>query len=204
MKILAMAVASACTVLAPAAFAQNYYGDRYRHREDTARVVSSTPVYAAGETREECWNPRAGHYEERRESHNASTLGGTAAGAVIGGIIGHQFNDRAGTALGAIAGGAVGHEVAKNRGGGDQDDLDYSRCRTVSAGSGDIVGYDVTYDYRGQQYTTRLDHDPGRRLALGSEIRNDGMPFDSAYVAPSYSEPSYSTPSYSYDDRRWR
>ena len=189
MKILAMAVASACTVLAPMAFGQPYYGDRYRYRDDTARVISSTPVYAAGEAREECWNPRAGHYEERREaSHNGNTVGGTVAGAVIGGIIGHQFNDRAGTALGALAGGAAGHEIARNRGSDDQDDLDYSRCRTVTAGTGDVMGYDVTYEYRGQQYTTRMDHDPGRRLALGREIRDDGTPFDA----------------YAYSDSRWR
>jgi uncharacterized protein YcfJ len=196
MKILAMAVASACTVLAPMAFAQPYNGERDRYREDTARVISSQPVYAAGEQKEECWNPRAGHYEERRDSHGANTLGGTAAGAVIGGIIGHQFNDRAGTALGAIAGGAVGHEVAKNRSGDEQDDLDYSRCRTVSAGSGDVVGYDVTYEYRGQQYTTRMDHDPGRRVALGREIRDDGTPFDSTT--------GYYGDNRDYRDNRWR
>jgi len=203
MKILAMAVASACTVLAPVAFAQTYYGgDRYRAREDTARVISSQPVYAAGEQKEECWNPRAGHYEERRDSHSANTVGGTVAGAVIGGIIGHQFNDRAGTALGALAGGAAGHEIAKNRGSDEQDDLDYSRCRTVSAGNGGIVGYDVTYEYRGQQYTTRMDHDPGRRVALGREIRDDGTPFDSSL---SYNDTNrYYDNRYNTDGNRWR
>ncbi len=190
MKTLVMAVASACTALAPAAFAQTYH-DRHGHdRYDTARVVSSTPVYDAAGTREECWNPRAGHFEERRDSsghHN--TLGGTAAGAVIGGVIGHQFNDRAGTALGALAGGALGHEVAKEHNRDEaQNDLDYSNCRTVSTGDGNVVGYDVTYDSRGQQYTTRLDHDPGRRIALGRDVRDDGLPFDSdvAYSRPDY------------------
>jgi uncharacterized protein YcfJ len=181
MKTLVMAVASACTALAPAAFAQRYYDRNDHDRYDTARVVSSTPVYDAADTREECWNPRAGHYEERRDSNgHGNTLGGTAAGAVIGGVIGHQFNDRAGTALGAIAGGALGHEIAKDHNRDEvQDDLDYSRCRTVSTGTGNVVGYDVTYEYRGQQYATRLDHDPGRRLAVGSDIRDDGMPFES-------------------------
>lgn len=199
MKTLIMAVASACTALAPAAFAQTYdrYDryDRYDHNRDSARVVASTPVYDAAATREECWNPRAGHYEERRDSSgHGNTLGGTAAGAVIGGVIGHQFNDRAGTALGAIAGGALGHQIAKDRGGNEvQDDLDYSRCRTVSTGSGNVVAYDVTYDYRGQQYTTRLDHDPGSRLALGRDVRDDGMPFDSSVAS--------STPYY---ENRWR
>ena len=48
------------------------------------------------------------------------------------------------------------------------------RCRTVSRNT--LEGYDVRYSYRGQEYTTRMQSDPGRRLILGRDIRDDGTP----------------------------
>lgn len=41
---------------------------------------------------------------------------GTAAGAVVGGVVGNVVTDSAlGTVGGAVVGGAVGHEVGKHR-----------------------------------------------------------------------------------------
>jgi len=47
-------------------------------------------------------------------------------------------------------------------------------CRTVRRNT--LEGYDVRYSYRGQEYTTRMPSDPGRRLILGRDIRDDGTP----------------------------
>ena len=180
MKRLTIAVASLFTAAAPLAQAAydrngNYYDPR-DFRGETARVIESRPVYEAANTREECWNPRAGHFEERRDSH--TSIGkGAAIGAVAGGVLGHQI------------------ERQENK----QDDLDLSRCRTVASGdSGAILGYDVRYRYRGEEYTARMAQDPGRRLRLGEDIRTDGTPYDSAYSTPSYSQ----NEPYSYDPYR--
>ena len=196
MKTVAIAVASIFTALAPAAFAQYPAGDYrerdYRdHRRDSARVIESRPLYEAANTRDECWNPRAGHYEEVRGENRTRIGKGAAIGAVTGGVIGHQFDNGEGTAAGAIIGGIIGHQIERRNNEDRQDDLDFSRCRTVGdSGPANIVGYDVRYEYGGREYVTRMDHDPGRRLRVGEEINGDGTPLDS-YRYGSPSEPSW-------------
>jgi len=189
MKTIVIAVASALT-LAPAAYAQY---DRPVYRENYARVIESTPVYAAA-SKEECWNPGTGSFEERRDNH--TDIGkGAAIGAIAGGVLGHQVDDGAGTAIGAILGGVLGHQIEKER--DRRDDLDLSRCRMVSDSSSAIEGYDVRYRYRGNEYTTRMTQDPGSRLLVGRDVNEDGTPLDQ--VASYYSP---TTPSYSYDRYR--
>ena len=195
MKTVAIAVASLFTVIAPAAHAAydrygNYYEPRdYRssdYRGEYARVLESRPVYA--ENRDECWNMRTRRYEPRpdRDSHVGA---GTAIGAVAGGVIGHQVgsgrgNDAA-TVGGALLGGLIGHQVEKDR-SNDNPDVDFNNCRTVAGR--DLQGYDVRYAYNGQEYTTRMAADPGRRILIGRDVRDDGTPFDpvSGTYAPYY------------------
>ena len=174
MKSIAFAVASVFAI-APMAYAQypdapqyrEYRGDRY------ARVIDSTPVYAAT-SREECWNPNTGSYEERRDRH--TDIGkGAAIGALAGGVLGHQIDQGAGTAAGAIIGGLIGHQVEKER--DTRDDLDLSRCRMASDNSNAVEGYEVRYRYAGNEYVTRMSQDPGQRLVLGRDVNDDGTPF---------------------------
>lgn len=183
MKTIALAVASVFA-LAPVAYAQ--YDGPYRDRDrprDSARVIESTPVYAAT-SREECWNPSTQTFEERRDSHTGIGKG-AALGALAGGVLGHQIDQGGGTAAGAILGGIIGHQIEKDR--DRQDDLDLSRCR-VASDSSMIEGYDVRYRYAGNEYVTRLSQDPGSRLRLGEDVNYDGTPFDqvASYSAPSY------------------
>jgi uncharacterized protein YcfJ len=190
MRKLTLAVASAITALAPAAFAQTapdygYRGDRLERfeprdrfdRRDTARVVESRPVYAE---REECWNPREQRYEPRGDGR--TSIGkGAAAGAVLGGVLGHQVDRGEGTAAGAILGGVLGHQLEKRH---DRHELDLSNCRMAAVDS-TIQGYDVRYRYEGNEYVTRLSHDPGRRLRVGEDVRPDGTPYDNVATASS-------------------
>ncbi len=203
----ALVIAGACVVgaIASPAFAAydrygNYYDsrDEYRQERGVARVIESNPVYAASGTREECWNPREGRFQDRGESRDPNRIAGTALGAIVGGVIGHQIGDNnAGTVAGALLGGIAGNQIERRQ--QEQSDLDLSRCRTVASGDNTLQAYDVRYEYRGQQYVTRMASDPGRYLRLGSDIRDDGTPFDGnvayAPAAPSY---SYAQP---YDDR---
>jgi uncharacterized protein YcfJ len=183
MKKLAIALGSFATALAPAAFGQ-YYGDRNYDRnydrsgDRTARVIESRPVYEASSgARQECWNPRAGHYEEVRAPEKTDIGKGAAIGAVTGGVVGHQVDSGTGTAAGAILGGILGHQVEKRRDRNEQDDLDRSRCRMVGdTSSGAVLGYDVRYEIDGREYVTRMSSDPGRRLERGRDINWDGTP----------------------------
>ena len=220
MKVLAIAVASVVGAIASPAFAAydrygNYYDDsrtyydsrdQYRdsrdeYRGDVARVIDSQPVYAASGTKEQCWNPNSGQYEDRTEPRDSNRIAGTALGAIVGGVIGHQLgsgrgNDAA-TVGGALLGGLAGNQIERQR--QDRTDLDLSQCRTVSNDdTNSLQGYDVTYEYQGQQYTTRMASQPGRFLRLGNDVREDGTPFDAnvAYTPGTYN----ANPPYNYNN----
>jgi len=40
------------------------------------------------------------------------------------------------------------------------------QCRTVESVESRTTGYDVTYDYRGRNYTSLMARDPGQRVRL--------------------------------------
>jgi uncharacterized protein YcfJ len=168
MKKTAIAVGALFTALAPAAFAQ--YQPDYRdgdNRDRTARVLESRPVYEYANGGQECWNPRAGHFEGVRPENHTRIGKGAAIGAVAGGVIGHQTDSNIGTGVGAVLGGIIGHQIERRNNENDQqDDLDYSRCRAIGGNNGNVVGYDVRYQVNGQEYVARMDHDPGRRVRL--------------------------------------
>jgi uncharacterized protein YcfJ len=194
MKTLALTLAAAITAIAPLAHGQAYNRDRsytpppdasYSARDERdsgwrdshARVIDSQPVYAQGGTHEECWND-----DTRRYENHGGVNAGTVLGAIAGGVIGHQVGSGRGndvaTAAGAIGGGIAGNRIERNREDGPSDG---QRCRTVSDSNGaanDVVAYDVRYEYRGREFTTRLNHQPGRWLAVGQDIRDDGSPLD--------------------------
>lgn len=210
MKKLTLAVAALFTAAAPAAFAQydrygnddrrydsryderSFYRERDRERpgREFARVIETRPIHEAANTKEECWNPRAGHYEEVRDSKTRVGKG-AAIGAIAGGVLGHQLGDNsnANTAAGAVLGGVLGHQLQRRNERDDQPDLDRSRCRVVAEGEGPVQGYEVRYAYRGNEYVTRMDRDPGDRLRIGRDVNPDGTPFDR--VATNSVPPSY-------------
>ncbi len=213
MKTVAIAVASLFSVIAPAAqAAYDRYGNYYDPNADsprygdTARVIESQPVYASG-GREECYNTRTSRYEERPDVKNRVGAG-TALGAVAGGVIGHQVGSGRGndvaTIGGALLGGLIGNKVENER---REDratsDFDLNDCRTVALDGGSLQGYDVRYVYNGQEYTARMASDPGRRLVLGRDVREDGTPFDYVAGAPTaYNQPYYDSSRPYYDNSR--
>jgi len=180
MKKTAFALGALVTALTSTAFAQDYRDRDYRdsNRRDIARVIESRPVHEAANSKDECWNPRAGHYEEVRGENKTRIGKGAAIGAVAGGVIGHQTDSNIGTGVGAVLGGIIGHQIEKRNNDDKQDDLDFSRCRTASTGD-NLVGYDVRYEYRGREYVARMDRDPGRTLRVGQDVNRDGSPINS-------------------------
>jgi uncharacterized protein YcfJ len=188
--VLALAVASALGFTA-AASAQVY--------GDTARVISSTPIYDRVSTpRRQCHTEQVSAYEERRsvrtlpeESRTRESGGigaGTVLGAIVGGVIGHQFGNSCGgrdrgTAAGAIVGGLVGNSVEREADAGyrpaSQDVVvervpvtrDVERCENVADSTERIVGYDVTYEYHGRELRARMPYDPGSEMPVNVEVR---------------------------------
>lgn len=146
-------------------------------RESYATVLRSEPVirYVDVSTpREECWDEAVHHREERDYTTGRTILGGLI-GAAIGNQIGRGRGNDAATVAGGLAGAAIGANSAKRDHYEDQYVTHERRCRTVYESHAEerIDGYDVTYRYAGETYTTRLPHDPGRRLPVHVSVSPD-------------------------------
>lgn len=137
---------------------------------DTARVVSSTPIYErVNEPRRECWN------ESVQSAPKERSMGGAVVGGIAGGLLGSQVGGghgkTAATAAGAIAGVLVGDRVANpDQPGGSQQ---VERCREVDNNREAITGYRVTYRYNGQEATTTLPYQPGNTVQVGISLIQD-------------------------------
>lgn len=169
-SLVAVAVASA---LLGAPLAQANGWSEYGYAK--ARVVGVEPimrtVQVRGPAERTCWTENRTR-EITRPQYNPDTIGNTLIGAVIGGVIGHQFGHHgrytASTAAGALLGGAIGNNLSHGNVRSYTVNEPVQRCRvrhrehTVQQ----VVAYRVRYRYRGQVYTTRMDHDPGRFIRL--------------------------------------
>ena len=73
--------------------------------------------------------------EVQRNSTDPNRIGGTAAGAVIGGLVGNQIGSGNGRKLatvgGAVAGGAIGRNVQGNRQESNGNRVVETRCERV-------------------------------------------------------------------------
>ena len=108
------------------------------------RIVAN--VDQPGATREECWNEPRTQYHPGNAYRRETVVPETAV------IDGRQT--------------LVRSDVVEHDG---YTTTDYQRvCRTYTqqAQVRQVVGYDVVYNYRGQSYHDRLDHDPGRTVRV--------------------------------------
>jgi len=148
---------------------------------DYAKVLSSQPVVHYVTVRrpvQECWQDTRQYTEYRRAPGEG---GATLFGAIVGGVIGHQFGGGSGkhaaTAAGTIIGATIGNDVARRKAGSNYGYTQYSRpvrrCETRYRDHREerIDGYDVVYRYRGQNYSTRMPYDPGRKMKIRVDIR---------------------------------
>ncbi|WP_048308774.1 glycine zipper 2TM domain-containing protein [Halomonas sp. PR-M31] len=107
----------------------------------------------------------------QRPSKDPNRIAGTAAGAIVGGVLGNQFGGGNGkkivTAAGAVAGGFAGREVQGRMQQGDTYTMTEKRCRTVTDTTEQFKGYDIEYRIDGKVFDTRLDEAPkGERVPL--------------------------------------
>lgn len=136
--------------------------------QEQARVLSAIPVMQQVDVPQQ--------FCENEQVYAGNRTNGTGAilGAVIGGVAGNAMgrgghygprgryygsNRGPSTVVGAIAGGLIGHAIESSHGQPSYETV--RRCTTETIYEDRAVGYDVTYEYAGRRYTTRLDHDPG-------------------------------------------
>ena len=131
------------------------------HAQDTARVLSSTPVLQ-----------RVGVPQQVCSDHQVVTPGqksgaGALMGAIAGGAIGNAVGQGSGrdvaTALGLVGGAVVGNNIE----GSTPDTVKTVRqCETQTVYQDKVVAFNVLYEYAGKQYSVQSPLDPGPYLPV--------------------------------------
>jgi len=151
----------------PLAAAPYEYRRRPNERVFEAPVTSVRAVVGPPDQR--CW---VEHHPVAEPGRGNVNVGGGIAGALIGGILGHQVGGGTGKDLatigGAVAGGAIGANVGRNS--PTMVDREVRRCDTVA--STQPAYWDVTYDYRGVEHRLQMSSAPGATIA----VNRDGEP----------------------------
>ncbi len=91
---------------------------------------------------------------------------GAVAGGVLGNQVGHGTGKTVATVAGAAAGGYAGNQIQKHVQDGNTTQTVEQRCRTVYDSAQQADGYEVRYRLGDQEGTVRMDHAPGRRIAV--------------------------------------
>lgn len=187
-RSLVLGAALSMAVFAAGAQAGHGGPDRDRHRDvDYARVVDVDPIVRRVRVttpRRECWDEVRydDDYGDGRDRHAGSGVGGMIVGGIVGGAIGNTIGRgdgrRIATAAGALIGSAIGNNVARRRNARDsyygRDEGRYvERCEIRDEESWEerVDGYDVTYEYAGRRYRTRMPCDPGDRVRIEVDVR---------------------------------
>ncbi|XKE46673.1 glycine zipper 2TM domain-containing protein [Halomonas organivorans] len=134
-----------------------------------ADITGVEPLTRTVETpREVCEDVVVQRQAPTRDPHRVV---GTAAGAIVGGLLGNQVGGGSGrkiaTLAGAVGGGFAGREVQDRIEAGQTVSTTERRCHTVTDSHQETVGYEVSWRYDGQVHTTRLDERPqGERVQM--------------------------------------
>ena len=142
----------------------------YQRRDDErlyeARVTSVRAVVGTPEQR--CWIER----EQVAQDQGNANVPAAIAGAIIGGILGHQVGGGRGkdvaTAGGAIAGAAVGANIGRDNNGQPVYTQDVQRCTNVPR-QARADYWDVTYNFRGQEYRMQMTTPPGPTVTVNGQ-----------------------------------
>jgi len=156
------------SLLSSTAFAAHGWYGRAASYYDRARVLMVEPITTMVQVavpRQECYQQ-----EVHRPVYSRNSDGATLIGGIVGSMIGREMgHGRGGAAVaGAIIGAAVGRNMSQNT-DTYYEQVDYvDRCdvHTRYQSEEQVVGYRVTYRYRGQVYTTRMDRDPGQFIQV--------------------------------------
>lgn len=173
--------------------------------QERARVLSAAPVVQqVGVPQQFC---------EDAQVYSGQRTNGTGAviGAVIGGVAGNALGNSGGrgpggpgghghhgynpgpsrgasTVVGAIAGGLIGNVIESSNSQPSYDTV--RKCTNETVYENRTVAYDVTYEYAGQRYSTRMDHNPGAWMPVdvqpqGGYNYNSDYGSRSGFVGPS-------------------
>ncbi len=139
-------------------------------RYEYADVVAVEPIIKSVQvpyTGKVCWDEEVYHRHPRYRSGVPQIVG-----SIIGGVIGNQFGGGHGKDVMTFAGVALGAAVARDLQEQNYRNSEYAttelRCEleTNYREEDTVVGYDVTYDYKGETYTARMNYPPKDRIRV--------------------------------------
>jgi len=139
----------------------------YRRRGDErlfeADVLSVRAVL--GPPQQRCWVER----EQVPQEGSSKNVPAAIAGALIGGILGHQVGGGSGKDLatvgGAVAGAAIGANAGRNRNPPPAATQDVQHCERVPEQAHPAF-WDVTYTFRGQAHQVQMSTPPGPTVTV--------------------------------------
>lgn len=170
-------IAIATSIMFSTIASSHVWADNNRHT-DFANVTHVAPIYKTikqSVPQERCWVESV-REEHRPHRNNATTS--TIIGGVVGGVIGNEVghgrgNKRIGAVVGSLLGMSIANDIAHaNSSHTSQNNRvsyhDVRRCEvTEHIETKRIVdGYNVSYNYQGGSYTTRMDTHPGKRIKV--------------------------------------
>jgi uncharacterized protein YcfJ len=160
---------------------------------DYAQVIDSRPIYRSvsrQRPKQQChienvaYQERNPYYQPASNYRSATPM---LLGGVIGGAIGHKAGHHkkaknAGAVIGALLGGSIGRDLySKSRRNHHQNQQaqtitryrDQEVCHTRQHTEYEEVleGYDVSYQYRGRTYHSRMKRDPGHQIRIAINVR---------------------------------
>jgi uncharacterized protein YcfJ len=161
---------SAATLLASPVLAET--------RFEYADVIESTSVYRTVEVtvpREECWNEEVASHRRARPESRTPALLGTIIGGALGNAVGHgKSNKRVGTVVGAVLGHSIGRDiVAANSHGRVTEYETVRQCEAIYDYHEEerLIGYQVRYRYNNEDYSVRMDNDPGQQVRVRVDVQ---------------------------------
>lgn len=141
-----------------------------------ADVLEARPIYRSvtvSAPREECWQEQV-RVKESLSGSRTPALVSAIVGGALGNAVGNNSSSRkVGTVVGAVLGHSVGRDiVAANSRHEPARYQTVQHCDVVNEYYDEerLTGYQVRYRYNGEDYSVRMDDDPGERIRLRVQV----------------------------------
>lgn len=140
------------------------YNYRRRDNEDLYQASVTSVRAVVGTPEQRCW------VEREQVSQSQANVPAALAGALIGGILGHQVGGGRGkdfaTVGGVVAGGVIGAGIGRDANGQPAATQSVQRCAAVPNQQQRPDYWDVTYVFRGQEYRIQTTTPPGDTVTV--------------------------------------
>jgi uncharacterized protein YcfJ len=142
------------------------------------QVISSTPILQPVTVARQTCTP--GTAAVQTPPSGAGAIMGAIAGGAVGSNIGSGAGAALATGIGVVAGAMMGDRIE----GSGTRTVPTQSCTTQNVLEYRVQGYTVVYDYQGRQYTSQMQFDPGRTVALQFVTINPVNPGEAAATVP--------------------